>query len=109
MSGTADIDPRGKVIAAGDTSAAAITEKLKFVIHVIGGRLAQLDLSWSNANQVDLYAVEDLRNAWGTTILPPLGAAAAAGVRFHYARPPIVGSEIELETRAVVQELSLAT
>jgi len=50
-----------------------------------------------------------LRNAWGTTILPPLGTAAAAGVRLHYARPPIIGSEIELETRGVVQELSLAT
>jgi len=57
VSGTADIDPRGKIIAAGDTSAAAMTEKLKFVIDVIGGRLAELDLSWSNANQVDLYAV----------------------------------------------------
>lgn len=109
VSGTADIDPKGKVVAAGDTSAAGMAEKLEYVIGVIGGRLAELDLSWSDANQVDLYAVEDLGNAWGRTILPGLHAAAAAGVRFHYARPPITGAEVELETRAVLQEITVPT
>jgi len=31
------------------------------------------------------------------------------GVRLHYARPPIVAAEVELEVRAQAQELTLRT
>jgi hypothetical protein len=109
VSGTADIDPKGKVVAERDTSAAGMTEKLKYVIDVIGGRLAELELSWDDATQVDLYMVEEMRNLWGTTVLPALGAAASAGVRLHYARPPIHGAEVELEVRGVMQEITART
>ena len=34
-----------------------------------------------------------------TMILPALGTAAQAGVRLHHARPPIIGSEVELDER----------
>jgi hypothetical protein len=44
ISGTADIDPRGKIVADGDTSPAGMKKKLEFCIEVIGNRLAEL--SW---------------------------------------------------------------
>jgi hypothetical protein len=109
VSGTADITPQGKIVAEGSTSAAAMKEKLEFVIGVIGNRLAELELEWNSATHVDLYLVADVPQLWGSTILPPLGLAAQPGVRLHYARPPIVGSEVELEARGLVQELTLST
>jgi len=108
VSGTADIDPRGKIVAAGDVSPGGMKTKLEFVIGVIGGRLAELELNWNDATHVDLYLVADAPQMW-TTMLPALGGAATRGVRLHYARPPIVESEVELEARGVAAELTLRT
>ncbi|HTO43907.1 MAG TPA: hypothetical protein VML56_07515 [Burkholderiales bacterium] len=108
VSGTADIDPRGSIIAAGDVSPAGMKTKLGFVFGVIGGRLAELELEWSDATHVDLYLVADVPQIW-TTMLTPLGGAASRGVRLHNARPPIVDAEVELEARGVAAELTLRT
>jgi hypothetical protein len=108
VSGTADIDPRGKIVAAGDVSPGGMRAKLEFVIGVIGGRLAELELSWKDATHVDLYLAADAPEIW-TTMLPPLGDAVTRGVRLHYARPPIVDAEVELEARGVAVELTLRT
>ena len=107
VSGTADIDARGKIVAAGDTSVSGMRDKLKYVIDVITTRLAEMELEWSDVTQVDLYAVADISDLWASTILPALGSSTQAGVRLHHARPPIVGSEVELEARALGQELTL--
>jgi hypothetical protein len=109
VSGTADIDQRGKVVAEGETSAAAMKKKLEFVLGVIGNRLAEMELDWSSATHVDLYLAADIPGLWGSTILPAIGAAGASGVRLHHARPPIVGAEVELEARGLAQELVLRT
>jgi hypothetical protein len=109
VSGTADIDQRGKVLAAGDTSLSGMRDKLKFVIDIITTRLAEMEHEWADVTVVDLYAVADISDLWASSILPALGTAAQTGVRLHHARPPIVGSEVELEARAVVQELTLST
>jgi len=109
VSGTADIDQRGKVVAEGKTSAAAMKKKLEFVLGVIGNRLAEMELDWSSATHVDLYLAADIPGLWGSTILPAIGAAGASGVRLHHARPPIVGAEVELEARGLAQELVLRT
>jgi hypothetical protein len=109
VSGTADIDPRGKIVADGDTSPTGMKKKLEFVIEVIGNRLAEMELEWNSATQVDLYLVADIPDLWASTILPALGDAALPGVRLPYARPPIVSAEVELEVRALAQELTLRT
>ena len=108
ISGTADIDPRGKIVAAGDVSPAGMKTKLEFVIGIIGGRLAEMELNWNDATYVDLYLVADAPQMWAT-VLPALGSATSRGVRLHYARPPIVEAEVELEARGVAAELTLRT
>ena len=107
VSGTADIDPRGKIVAAGDVSPAGMKTKLEYVIGVIGGRLAELELGWNDTTHIDLYLVADAPQMW-TTMLPALSGAGARGVRLHYARPPIIEAEVELEARGAA-ELTLRT
>jgi hypothetical protein len=109
VSGTADIDQRGKVVAEGETSPVAMKKKLEFVLGVIGNRLAEMELDWNSATHVALYLAADIPGLWGSTILPAIGAAGASGVRFHYARPPIAGAEVELEARGLAQELVVTT
>ena len=74
---------------------------------MITTRLAELEREWGDVTQVDLYAAADIGDLWSSTILPALGNAAQPGVRLHRARPPIVGSEVELEARGVAQELTV--
>jgi len=109
VSGTADIDNRGKIVAAGDTSVSGMRDKLKYVIDVITTLLAEMELEWTDVKQLDVFAAADISDLCSSTILPAIGSAARPGVRLHHARPPIVGSEVELEVRGVAQELTLRT
>lgn len=109
VSGTADINPQGRVVAPGSTSPAAMKEKIQFVLQVIGDRLSEMGLEWNDVTHTDFYFAVDAPDVWGSTILPAIGNAALGGVRLHYARPPIIGAEVELEVRGLTRELTLRT
>jgi hypothetical protein len=108
VSGTADIDARGKIVADGDVSPAGMKQRLQYCVDMIAERLAQLDLDWSAATHIDLCYARDIGNLLETVIVPGVKGAAAHGIRVHHARPPIVGAEVELECRAVRREITLA-
>ena len=59
--------------------------------------------------QIALFHVADIPNLWGPTLLGTFGEAVRRGVLVYHARPPLVGAEVELEARAVRQELIVAT
>ncbi|HXV07264.1 MAG TPA: hypothetical protein VD791_04505 [Burkholderiales bacterium] len=107
VSGTADIDARGKIVAEGDVSAAGMRARLQHCVDVITERLAMLELDWSAATHIDLCVVEDIPGLMDAVVVPGLQGAASRGVRVHVARPPIIGAEVELECRGVRQELVL--
>jgi hypothetical protein len=107
VSGTADIGPGGKIIAQGDVSKEGMKQKLEHVIGVITDRLAKLALSWADATHTDLCVSRDIGDLMETVVVPGLQGAAARGLRVHFARPPIIDAEVELETRGVHRELVL--
>jgi hypothetical protein len=109
VSGTADIDPRGRIVAEGDTSPSGMRRRLEHCIEVISGRLAELGLEWSDATHIDLCVARDIDDALGSVLVPAVGTSAGRGIRLHYARPPIVGAEVELECRGVQREVVLGT
>lgn len=107
VSGTADIDPRGRIVAQGDVSREGMKKKLEYVIGVITERLGKLGLSWADSTHTDLCVTRDIGDLLETVVVPGLHGAAARGLRVHFARPPILDSEVELETRGVRRELVL--
>lgn len=107
-SGTADLDMRGKIVAAGSTSESAMRDKLKHVLGVMDTRIAEIDIDWSQVTHLDLYAASDVSGLWSSTSSELLGSAKPK-LRAHLARPPIAGSELELEARGVVQEVTVNT
>lgn len=109
VSGTADIDPNGKIIAQGDLSPEGMRQKLQYVIGVITDRLGRLGLSWEDATHTDLCLAHDIGDLLETLVMPGLQGAGSRGLRMHLARPPIIDAEIELETRGVRRELVIAT
>jgi hypothetical protein len=109
LSGTADIDPNGKIIAEGDTSPAAMHTRARYTIDVIGISLGGLQLSWSDASQLAIFHVADIPGLWGPNLLGVVGEPIRRGVLVYRARPPIAGGEVELEARGIQQELTVAT
>jgi len=105
ISGTADIDQRGKIVAEGDVSPAGMKQRLQYCVDVITERLAQLELAWSSATHIDLCVAQDIPGLLDGVIVPGLQGAAARGIRVHLARPPIIGAEVELECRGVRREI----
>ena len=109
LSGTADIDPSGKIIAEGDTGPAAMQKRARYTIEAVGATLAKLKVTWQDTTQIAIFHVADIPDLWGPALLGTVGEAARRGVLVYHARPPLVGAEVELEARAVRQELIVAT
>ncbi len=108
LSGQADIDSSGKIIAEGDTGAAAMRERACFTIDTVGATLVKLGVGWEDTTQIALFHVAEIPDLWGSALLGSFGDAASRGVLVYYARPPLVGAEVELEARAVRLELTVA-
>jgi hypothetical protein len=91
----------------GEASPEALREKTADVVASLSGRLEALGRDWSAVGDVALYTAHDALPALRAELLPRLGPAALHGLRWFDSRPPIVGLEVEIDARAVRQELRL--
>ena len=96
------------VVRAGETSADAVAAKARFVLGLMGNRLQGLGAGWSDVTTTDVYTVHDISALLASEILPRLGRAGRHGVTWHYARPPIVSIEYEMDLRGVLGGGSLS-
>jgi len=97
-----------EMVAGAEVSTAGLTQKITFVMGLLGERLAEMRVTWSDATAVNLYTVHDAHPVIASTILPAIGIAAHRGVTWHYTRPPIIGMELEIDARAVSREIAIA-
>ena len=95
------------IISHGDTSTAGLRQKAEYVLQSLTARLQGLQVTWADVTTVEIYTVHDLHPLLATTILPALQEANRYGIRWHYARPPVVELECEMDVRGVRQEIIL--
>lgn len=91
-----------RTVRPGDTSAAALTEKARFVHGVMELRMMILEADWAATTATQVYTVHDLHSIFASDIMPR--GAARAGLTWHLARPPVLGLEYEMDCRAVASE-----
>jgi hypothetical protein len=84
-----------RTIRYGQTHPEALAEKLGFVLGEMERRLGALGLGWDDATQPQLYTVQDVGHLLGP-LFGPRGALRR-GVTWHYARPPVVGLDVEMD------------
>ncbi len=84
-------------------------ERACYTIELIGTSLAQLGLTWRDANQVAIFHVHDIPDLWGPALLGSLTEALRNGLLVYRARPPIAGGEVELEARGARENVIGAT
>jgi len=93
----------GDVVRRGETSPQALVAKARFVLDLMERRLDGLGASWGDVTVTNIYTVHDVNALLASEILPRLGRAARHGVTWHYARPPIVSIEYEMDLHGMPQ------
>ena len=91
------------IVRRGDTSHEGLREKVRYVMAEMEQRLAALGFSWKDAVSTQAYTVHDI----GTLVEAEIvrRGAAANGLAWHYARPPVVGLDYEMDVRGATREV----
>lgn len=85
-----------------DTSPAATRIKAQSVLASMEERLEVLGLGWGDVNATQAYTVYEMHSFLGDEIVAR--GAVPGGLTWHYARPPIVGLDFEMDVRSVPVE-----
>jgi hypothetical protein len=99
---------RGSFIIAGGAEARdriSLPDKVRYVTAEMERRLKALGFAWRDAVSTQAYTVHDI----GALVGPEIAArgAATGGLAWHFARPPVVGLEFEMDVRGAARELAL--
>lgn len=101
------LDPKD-VVRRGENTQEALREKMRYVMGLMEGRLHDMGVSWPQVTTSDVYTVHDICPLLAKEVLERMGTASHQGVNWHYARPPIVSIEYEMDLRGVRRELVLS-
>ncbi len=65
--------------------------------------MTALGFSWHDAVSTQAYSVQDI----GALVGPEIAARGAApgGLSWHFARPPVIGLEYEMDVRGAAREI----
>jgi hypothetical protein len=108
IAGAAEVagDSAANVVRPGDTSAEAITSKVRFVLDRMTERMAALAVDRDELATAHVYTEHPL----GPELCAEIGRVtgdADGGFVLHPARPPIAGLEFEMDMRSIAyQELA---
>jgi hypothetical protein len=76
---------------------------VRHVMGVMERRMAALGFGWRDAPRVQAYTVQDI----GPLVAQEFACRGVPAVTWHYARPPVVGLEFEMDVRGAAREITL--
>lgn len=97
---------RDRIVRLGETSAQALTDKLRFALGDLESRFVLMGIDWADVADTRLYTVHDLHHAMQRELAER--GALAGGLGWHWVRPPVKDLEIEIDARSVSRETLLA-
>jgi hypothetical protein len=94
---------RDHTIRLGDVSPEGLREKARYVLGEMERRLERLGVGWEATTAVQAYTIHDLHPFFADEIARR--GAARSGLTWHFARPPVVDLEFEMDCRGVAREI----
>jgi hypothetical protein len=94
---------RDFAIRLGDRSPEGLAEKGRWVLGEMQRRMHAFDAGWGDATGAHLYTVYDIHPFLESEIVRR--GAAANGLSWHFARPPVQDLDYEMDVRSVFHEL----
>ena len=90
------------IVRPGDVSTAGLREKARWVLAEMERRMGALGFGWGDVTATQLYTVHDVHPFLADGIVRR--GAARGGLTWHFARPPVVGLDYEMDCRGVPRE-----
>jgi hypothetical protein len=91
-----------RIVRYRDLSPDGLREKVRFTVGAMENRLGAFGLGWSDTTAVQAYSVHDF-HAFMADELVRRGATRS-GLTWHFARPPVIDLEFEMDCRRVRRE-----
>ena len=92
-----------RIMRYRDLSADGYAEKVRFTVASMAQRMNELGFAWPDATAVQAYTIHDFHAVAAKELVAK--GAARSGLTWHYARPPVVDLEYEMDVRRVMTEL----
>jgi hypothetical protein len=90
-----------RIVRLGDQSPDGMRDKARYVRGAMERRMGALGFGWPDVTATQVYTVFNLH-----PIVPVVfDVAAAGGLTWHYARPPVEGLDFEMDVRGLAREL----
>lgn len=91
-----------RIVRYRDLSPEGLKEKVRFTVRSMEERLADLGFAWRDTTAVQAYTIRDFHPLVADELAGR--GAARSGLTWHYARPPVIGLEYEMDCRRVLRE-----
>ena len=85
-----------------DLSPDGLREKVRFTTSQMEGRMAAFGFGWKDTTGVQAYSIRDFHHALADELVRH--GALRSGLTWHFARPPVVDLEYEMDCRRVTRE-----
>jgi hypothetical protein len=86
-----------------DVSPEGMKEKVRYVVGVMESRMGEFGFGWKDATAAQSYTVHDFHHVMADELVRR--GAARSGLTWHFARPPVVDLEYEMDCRRVAREI----
>jgi hypothetical protein len=108
LSGGGDARPgsepyKDRIIAYGDHSQSGLQLKVEFVIQEMEKRLKSLGFTWNDVACTQAYSVHNI-GGLVESLLASRGLMRN-GLSWHFARPPVMGLDFEMDLRGAVNQV----
>ena len=91
-----------RIVRYRDLSASGLKEKVRFTAGEMQSRLAAFGFAWKDTTAVQAYTIHDFHPVMAHELVRH--GAARSGLTWHFARPPVVNLEFEMDCRRVMRE-----
>jgi hypothetical protein len=85
-----------------DLSPDGLREKVNFVVGAMEHRMGALGFGWNDTTAVQAYSVHDFHPVVADALVRR--GAMRSGLTWHFARPPVIDLEYEMDCRRVMRE-----
>ncbi len=92
---------RERIVRYEETSDDAMREKALYVVGEMRRRLQGLGFDWADTTAVQAYSVRDFHHVMAEMSRQ---GVTQKGLTWHYARPPVIGLDYEMDCRVVLDE-----
>jgi hypothetical protein len=86
-----------------DLSPEGLKDKIRHVVGAMEHRMGEFGFGWKDATAVQTYTVHDFHPVFAEELVRR--GAARSGLTWHFARPPVIDLEYEMDCRRVMREV----